>query len=115
MGRIIPAAGGGGLPATASVNAISNQLYAGSVTLSLTSSGVPSAHLWTVNGVGDGVSDQAAATPTFTFEFAGWYTIGCVATIDGQSVVASTYTFRLGDGLGLVYPLTLSVDAIDVD
>lgn len=101
-------------PATASVNATADQTTLGSITMGLTIPGgeTPSAYSWEVNGSTAGISDPTAATPTFTWTLPGFYTKTCTATIGGNAVVATPDTFLVGDGAGLVYPLTLSVDSI---
>ncbi len=107
--------GGTSTPATASVNATANQTTLAAVTLGLTASAAPSAYAWRVNGSIAGLSDETAATPTFTPTQPGQHTVTCTATIGGGSVIATPDTFLVGDGAGLIYPLTLSVDAIAYD
>lgn len=108
-------AGGGGAaptPATASVNATADQTTLAAVTLGLTASAAPSAYLWRVNGSATGLSSDTASAPTFTPSQPGQHTVTCTATIGGASVVATPDTFLVGDGSGLIYPLTLNVPAI---
>ena len=112
MAQIIFGGGGTSTPATASVNATANQTTLGTVTLGLTASTAPSAYAWQVNGATTGLSSSTAATPTFTPTQPGQHTVTCTATIGGAAVIATPDTFLVGNGVALVYPLTLSVDAI---
>lgn len=107
--RITTSAGAG---ETASVNAIADQTTLAAVTLGLTASDTPTVYAWLVNGATTGISDPTAASPSFTPSQPGTYTVTCTATIAGNAVVAEPDTFFVGDGIGLTYPLTLSVNAI---
>ena len=112
MAGFIFGSGGSSTPATASVNAITDQATLAAVTLGLTASSAPSAYSWAVNGSTTGLSSSTASAPTFTPTQPGQHTVTCTATIGGAAVIATPDTFLVGDGSGLIYPLTLNVPAI---
>ena len=112
MAGFIFGSAGTSTPATASVNATADQTTLAAVALGLTASSAPSAYSWAVNGATTGLSSSTASAPTFTPTQPGQHTVTCTATIGGVAVVATPDTFLVGDGYGLLYPLTISVNAI---
>lgn len=97
MGRIIPAPGGGEAAATASVDAIADQAGTGSFTAALTSSAVPSAHLWSVSGPAI-IASETTAVPTITTYAGGEVAVLCLATINGVQVQATPRIVQIGTG-----------------
>jgi len=89
---------GSGPPATASVDAIADRLTLDPFTAALTASAAPSAYLWTVTGQAT-IAASTTATPTITPTGPGYVGVQCVATIAGNSTVATPGSLLIGDGL----------------